>query len=160
MPKIQNLILAGLIAVSLSACEKKIPIEEDPIEHAKATAVAEKYLKAFAGGDAPLVMEMSEAPFWGDGDIVPTMEALEIEVKEQLKDISDLEFVVKDARYLPMAELQQLMPNLYQQLVGDQFITGVHAVVLTLEIMGKEERGLVLVRRQEDGMWKVVGIGD
>ncbi|MEZ0370892.1 MAG: hypothetical protein ACAI44_17500 [Candidatus Sericytochromatia bacterium] len=159
MRKALKLLLAVMLTTGLIACQK-VRVEDDPAEQAKATALAEKYVKAFAEGNGPLVLEMSTTPFWGDGEIVASQEELEAALKDQLKDVQELKFTVKEARYLPLSELKLMMPGLHERLVADKFTEEVHAVVLTLDVDGEQEQGLVLVKRLEDGMWRVVGIGD
>lgn len=154
-----SLLLSLLTAFSLAACAK-VPIEDDPAEQAKATAVAEKYLKAFAAGDGPLVLEMSEAPFWGDGELLPDATALQDALTEQLQGISELKFTLQNARFVSMTELKTLLPALHDQLTQAGFSGDVHAVALDISVEGETSQGLVLVRRMPDGIWKVVGIGD
>lgn len=159
MRHLPQLLLALLLCSSLSACAK-VRIEDDPAEQAKATALAEKYLKSFAEGNDLLALEMSETPFWGDGVVLMTRDELKVELAKQLKDVKGLEFKVVNPRFLAIEEVKLLMPNLYRALTTSKFTEDVHAVAVTLEFKDRTETGLVLVRRLENGFWKVIGIGD
>lgn len=154
-----GLLLAGLLALNLVACAK-VRVEDDPSEQAKATALAEKYVKAFAEGNGPLVLEMSSTPFWGDGVVLPTQSLLETELKDQLKDIQGIPFVVKGVRFVPMTELKAKYPALFENLTKAKFSTDIYAVQLTVQVKNKPEDGIVLLRRDEAGVWSVAGIGD
>lgn len=149
-----------LLSAQLSACHHKVAIEEDPSERAKATAVAEKYLQAFAESNVPLVLEMSSTPFWGEGDILPDQASLLEALKTQLAHSQQLNYTVKDLKFLTLDQLQTTYPELHQQLVETQFVDGIYAVIMSLEVEGEQEGGMVLVRRGEDGIWRVAGIGD
>jgi len=153
-----GILLAGLL-VLLTSCAK-VRVEDDPSEQAKATALAEKYVKAFAEGNGPLVLEMSTTPFWGDGQVLPTRPALETELKDQLKDIKGLPFVVKGTRFVPLTEFKSKYPDLFENLAKAKFNADIYAVQLTVQIKGKPENGIVLLRRDEQGIWSVAGIGD
>ncbi len=154
-----KLLLSLLLFTSLTACTK-VKIEDDPAEQAKATAVAEKYLKAFAEGNARLAMEMSETPFWGDGAVINSRTQLEIELAKQLQNVKGREFIVQNPRFLSIEELKVQMPKLYRELTVSDFTEDVHAVVIDLVFKGEPETGMILVRRLENGFWKVIGIGD
>lgn len=160
MPKLRSLLLVLLTATTLVACQK-VPIEDDPAEQAKAIAVAEKYLKAFSEANGTLVLEMSALPFWGDGSLLANREELEKALLEQFANAPELTYRVKSARFFAFQELQSLVPSLYQAINQQSFSQDdLHFVAVTLEVEGQEELGVILVKRQQDGIWKVTGIGD
>lgn len=152
-------LLATMLLIGLTACQN-VRIEDDPAEQAKATAVAEKYVKAFAAHDGTLVMEMSTLPFWGDGEAFPDKAALQAALADQLNDDADYAFELKSARYLPPAEWAKDYPKLFQQLQAAGMTQNLHAVELQVVIDGQPDTGVVLVRRNEQGLWTVAGIGD
>lgn len=155
-----RLILCVLLLffMCLGAC-KKIPLEQDPAEQVKAKAVVEKYIQAFADGNETLVREMSQTPFWADGDYFENKEQLMAAFSEQIKQRQPTPFTVQSMKLIPFEEFKTLMPTFAQELIEQKFPQDSYVMLMTLAMNGEQDNGIILLTYQ-DGLWQVMGIGD
>ena len=62
-------------------------------------------------------------------------------------------------KLIAFEEFKALMPNLSQELIGQKFPEDTYVVLLTLSMDDEQENGIVLLKYDE-GLWRVMGIGD
>jgi len=150
------------LGLSLVGCQKSVApsIENDPAEQSKAQAVASRYMEAFMGGDVDQVLSLSLTPFWGDGDLVTEPDALQAEVEKQLGNLTELDAQVEATHFMTLAQTEVVFPRLYRRLKDQAFTDKFYVVAVLVRINGNEERGVVLVQPDADGIWKVIGMGN
>ncbi len=153
------LITLGL-SLTLWGCSKDPNLSNDPSEQSKAISVASRFLEAFATGNSELAIEMSTVPFWGDGDLISSQAELQAEILEQTKGMTPPKLIVKGAMMLSLAQLEIVSPGLHHKIQQEIIASDVYAVPILLSVDGEEEHGVVLVKRQSNGIWKVIGMGD
>lgn len=156
---IKTLRFGACVLVLLSACSKDPNPDHDPSEKAKAISVASRYLEAFVAGNAPLALEMSDAPFWGDGDLIPDRASLKIAMAEEIGEMRSLAYRFKGGAFLTFDELKVLNPEMAAELSKAR-LGELYAVAVLIEVNGDEESGMVLLHKDAAGMWKVIGMGD
>lgn len=153
-----------LLCLNLGACQQaKLAIEDDPTEQAKAQAAASRYFESFVSGDRETVLKLSAVPFWGDGERIDAMEQLTAEVTRQLDyaDSSAPDVQVEATHFMTLAQTQVVLPELYARLQASGFDQDeMYVVALRVRFEQHEEQGIILVRQDAEGLWKVTGIGD
>ena len=162
--KLKRLGLGLMLCSSmiLGACHN-LKIEDNPNEKTKAVSVANKYLNAFFQGDIEKAMAMSNTPFWGDGHILETEPLLRKELEGQLKGNRKHPpgFTVESTAFFTLSQIKLLAPKVYKRLETKNFMPqNMFAVVISINMQGRSEKGLIFMQKQTDGMWKVVGIDD
>ena len=154
------LFLATGLSLSLLSCSKDPNLSNDPSEQSKATSVATRFIEAFATGNSNLAFEMSEVPFWGDGDLILDRQELENQMIEQTENLSPPQLKIKGTMMMSLSQLEIINPELHHQIQKEISTGDVYAISVLLDIEGDEEHGVVLVKRQADGIWKVIGMGN
>ncbi|MBF2053380.1 MAG: hypothetical protein IGS03_07950 [Candidatus Sericytochromatia bacterium] len=151
------------LCLTLSACPESLPIEDDPGEQAKAQAAASRYFEALVKGDQDTVLMLSVLPFWGDGDLIKERDVLTEEVSRQISSVKDQAFdvQVEGSHFMTLEQVRVVMPALYERIQeADLADTRLYVVALRVRLGENAEHGVILVRQDEDGLWKVMGIGD
>lgn len=157
-PRLFPLLIA--LSLILWGCSKDSNLNNDPSEQAKAISVATRFLEAFSTGNAERVIEMSEIPFWGDGDLISDSAAFQKEIREQMEGLAPPKLLIKGAMMLTLAQLEIVSPELHHKIQQELQSNDVYAVSVLLNVDDEEEHGVVLVKRQTNGIWKVIGMGD
>lgn len=155
-----HLLATLALSLTLWGCSKDPNLSNDPTEQSKAISVASRFLEAFATGNAELAIDMSEVPFWGDGDLINDAAELQKEIREQTEGIAPPKLLVKGAMMLNLTQLEIVSPELHHKIQNEIKSDDVYAVSVLLNVDGEEEHGVVLVKRQANGIWKVIGMGD
>lgn len=153
------------LCVALSACQQPQPraIEDDPGEQAKAQAAASRYFESFVNGDLDAVLTLSVLPFWGDGDRIEDRAVLTEELTRQLQSVKEQGFDVKveSTHFMTLEQARVVLPSLYERIQETGFAeVELYVVALRVRLGENEEHGVILVRQDDDGLWKVMGIGD
>lgn len=152
------------LCAALAGCQQpQWAIEDDPGEQAKAQAVASRYFEAFVKGDQDTVLKLSVLPFWGDGDRIEERDVLTEEVTRQISSVKDkgFEVQVEGSHFMTLEQARVVMPSLYERIQEAGLAdTPLYVVALRVRLEQNAEHGVILVRQDEDGLWKVMGIGD
>lgn len=164
-PRFRHSLCLLSAVMMLSACPmRQAQIEDQPTETAQAAAVASDFLQAFVGGKLEQVLQMSDLPFWGDGVLVADRDHLKEELMAQFGESLNFKFQIKGTQFLTLEQAHVVAPHFYHRLQDshftEQYSDPLYLILFLVEVEGHEDNGIVLLHRQADGMWKVVGLSD
>jgi hypothetical protein len=148
------------LSFSLWACQA-LPPERDLNEQERAIQAARGFIDAFIAQNPEAVLSYSSVPFWGDGDLLASHAEIKRDIEPQLqREKSD--FAITGARFYSADDLAFLWPDLAAKLQKKGFPPGSHAVVVAVAEPDDPsgEKLVVLVRKENDGQWRVSGIDD
>ncbi|PIQ24544.1 hypothetical protein COW36_11035 [bacterium (Candidatus Blackallbacteria) CG17_big_fil_post_rev_8_21_14_2_50_48_46] len=154
---ISGLAVCLILATQSGCLQKTIALEDDHAEKAAAYAVAKSFIQEFSQLHLKEALAYATVPFTAEGEVYKTQEALESEFQDEFENEKPLEIKILAMRFYTLEDLRLFKTQAYQRLVKNGFDS--HYIVLAeLEIEGDADVGFLILKRMENGVWKIAGV--
>lgn len=142
-------------------------VSDTVTDHKAAVALAQRFLTDLDTGKSDDLVSISAVPFWGDGHLLTEQAAFEKEARQESSRAGHRMAAFRASHVVPFAEMEAFDAEMFYKLSDKMPTDGLYAVFLAVEFKREHpearahtESLLVLVRKDPQGAWRVVGIDD